>query len=247
MLSEINMDDAFLKINKISLLHYGENINGNINDFQKESTVHNLTLRKRKIDNYLLSKRKLTSPLNLAPHSQFEGTAQPFQPIPVSNIITSLTSNNASLIINTLVYIKNNIVFNIEHEVLDKRTLFNNEQEIINNVCKLLLYESDSTVQYESSMCLVNIIISYPFKIEKCVYTEANLECLLMFLHLALNNECLFKNAFVIITGACAENETNQQYFIKKNIINTIYPLLSNTNSLIASNKDIISTFNAAA
>ena len=240
MLSEINMDDDFIKINKISLLHYGENINGNINDLQQASIIHNLTLRKRKIDNYLLSKRKLTSSLNLPPHSHFENTTQPFQSIAPSNIITSLTSNNVSLIINTLLHIKHNIVFNIEHEVLDKRTLFNNEQEIINHLCKLLLYESDSTVQYEAALCLVNIITSFPFKIEKCVYTDSNLECLFMFLHLALNHECLFKNAFVIITSACAENEMNQQYFIKKNIINIIYPLLANTNPLVVSNKDII-------
>ena len=55
------------------------------------------------------------------------------------------------------------------------------------------------------------------------------------------NNENLFKNAFVIITSACAENEMNQQYFLRKNIINVIYPLLSNTNTLvIVENKDII-------
>ena len=243
MLSEINMDDDFIKINKITLLHYGENINGNVNELQQSSVIHNLTLRKKKIDNYLLSKRKLTSSLNLPPHSQFENTSSHQQPqsIALSNIITSLTSNNVSLIINTLRYIKHNITFTIEHNVLDKRTLFNNEQEIINHLCKLLLYESDTTVQYEASLCLVNVVIAFPFKIEKCVYSDNNLECLFMFLNLAIHNECLFKNAFVIITSACAENEMNQQYFIRKNIINVIYPLLSNMNTLvIVENKDII-------
>ena len=212
-------------------------------DNLRDSTLkHKLTLRKGKIDSILMAKRiENYSPTNTL---QIDINSTLIPPELHSNLDTYLRSEfnvrtacnfingtNIKEIKTGLLLLRSYICLQIKEIEMSKLVLARNNYDLINRICVLLSYE-DEQIQYEAGWCILNLT-NFPEAIEKRIYYDCNLDCIAKFAHRSsLTNTALLFEAIQIIANACAYNERNREYFIKKDIIDICVNVLINPSIL---------------
>ena len=212
-------------------------------DNLRDSTLkHKLTLRKGKIDSILMAKRiENYSPTNTL---QIDITTTLIPPELHNTLDTYLRSEfnirtacnfinatNIKEIKTGLLLLRSYICLQIKEIEMSKRVLARNNYDLINKICALLSYE-DEQIQYEAGWCILNLT-NFPEAIENRIYYDCNLDCIAKFAHRsALTNTALLFEAIQIIANACAYNERNREYFIKKDIIDICVNVLINPSIL---------------
>ena len=212
-------------------------------DNLRDSTLkHKLTLRKGKIDSILMAKRiENYSPTNTL---QIDINTTLIPPELHNSLDTYLRSEfnirtacnfingtNIKEIKTGLLLLRSYVCLQIKEIEMSKRVLARNNYDLINKICALLSYE-DEQIQYEAGWCILNLT-NFPESIEKRIYYDCNLDCIAKFAHRSsLTNTVLLFEAIQIIANACAYNERNREYFIKKDIIDICVNVLINPSIL---------------
>ena len=217
-----------------------------------------LSLRKNKITDVLLSKRKMkfqdhpiikqnTKLINL---SQLQDVPNEISKDPNLYIKTQfdpkkwfkfLFSKNTNSIKLSLFLIRRFIDLQIEEIEFENRKLSRNDTELINQLCKYLLHE-DAQIVYEACWCLTNLTL-FPTHIEKRIYTENNLNIILQFFSRMLKDNQYFDNESLYLFVNINTSEKVREFFLSNSIfLENLYNLMQNILNETQKNTDIAKT-----
>ena len=205
----------------------------NKNDFYKHTINTQLTLRKKKLQENLMSKRlilsekeinenslavdinKLNAPENLKKNYEIilKTTYEIKQYLPQ---LFGLNLNDKKL---ALFLLRNFIILQIKELPYEKRKLSNNDEGLCN-----LLFDKDFQVKYEVSWCLINIPL-FPKVIENKLYSEENLNNILNFI---LNCDEQFFCIVIYILRNYSNNDSNKIFFIHNGALKKAIDIISN-------------------
>ena len=223
--------------------------NPNNNYFKSFQEQNQLSLRKKKINEHLLSKRKTVTETNYnqTKMNLFEinlnevCTNDEIKANPIAYIKSKfdikiyfkyLFSNNLNQIKEALYLIKTFISLQIKELELNQRILSRNDTDLINCLCDYLLH-SDRQIVYTACFCIGNLTF-FPRNVEKRIYTERNLEIIMKFFR---KYDLSFGYEMVALIANINTNNDVRKYFILHGGIDRIIEL---TNSEINDNKIIM-------
>ena len=209
----------------------------NKNDFYKHTINTQLTLRKKKLQENLMSKRlilsekeinenslavdinKLNAPENLKKNYEIilKTTYEIKQYLPQ---LFGLNLNDKKL---ALFLLRNFIILQIKELPYEKRKLSNNDEDLFKGLCNLL-FDKDFQVKYEVSWCLINIPL-FPKVIENKLYSEENLNNILNFI---LNCDEQFYCIVIYILRNYSNNDSNKIFFIHNGALKKAIDIISN-------------------
>ena len=209
----------------------------NKNDFYKHTINTQLTLRKKKLQENLMSKRlilsekeinenslavdinKLNAPENLKKNYEIilKTTYEIKQYLPQ---LFGLNLNDKKL---ALFLLRNFIILQIKELPFEKRKLSNNDEDLFKGLCNLL-FDKDFQVKYEVSWCLINIPL-FPKVIENKLYSEENLNNILNFI---LNCDEQFFCIVIYILRNYSNNDSNKIFFIHNGALKKAIDIISN-------------------
>ena len=209
----------------------------NKNDFYKHTINSQLTLRKKKLQENLMSKRlilsekeinenslavdinKLNAPENLKKNYEIilKTTYEIKQYLPQ---LFGLNLNDKKL---ALFLLRNFIILQIKELPYEKRKLSNNDEDLFKGLCNLL-FDKDFQVKYEVSWCLINIPL-FPKVIENKLYSEENLNNILNFI---LNCDEQFFCIVIYILRNYSNNDSNKIFFIHNGALKKAIDIISN-------------------
>ena len=209
----------------------------NKNDFYKHTINTQLTLRKKKLQENLMSKRlilsekeinenslavdinKLNAPENLKKNYEIilKTTYEIKQYLPQ---LFGLNLNDKKL---ALFLLRNFIILQIKELPYEKRKLSNNDEDLFKGLCNLL-FDKDFQVKYEVSWCLINIPL-FPKVIENKLYSEENLNNILNFI---LNCDEQFFCIDIYILRNYSNNDSNKIFFIHNGALKKAIDIISN-------------------
>ena len=209
----------------------------NKNDFYKHTINTQLTLRKKKLQENLMSKRlilsekeinenslavdinKLYAPENLKKNYEIilKTTYEIKQYLPQ---LFGLNLNDKKL---ALFLLRNFIILQIKELPYEKRKLSNNDEDLFKGLCNLL-FDKDFQVKYEVSWCLINIPL-FPKVIENKLYSEENLNNILNFI---LNCDEQFFCIVIYILRNYSNNDSNKIFFIHNGALKKAIDIISN-------------------
>ena len=209
----------------------------NKNDFYKHTINTQLTLRKKKLQENLMSKRlilsekeinenslavdinKLNAPENLKKNYEIilKTTYEIKQYLPQ---LFGLNLNDKKL---ALFLLRNFIILQIKELPYEKRKLSNNDEDLFKGLCNLL-FDKDFQVKYEVSWCLINIPL-FPKVIENKLYSEENLNNILNFI---LNCDEQFFCIVIYILRNYSNNDLNKIFFIHNGALKKAIDIISN-------------------
>ena len=207
------------------------------NDFYKHTINTQLTLRKQKIQENLMSKRlilsekeinenslavdinKLKAPEDLKKNYEIilKTTYEIKQYLPQ---LFGLNLNDKKV---ALFLLRNFIILQIKELPFEKRKLSNNDKELFKGLCNLL-FDKDSQVKYEVSWCLINLPL-FPKVIENKLYSEDNLNLISNFI---LNCEEQFFCIVIYILRNYSNNDSNKIFFIHNGALKKAIDIISN-------------------
>lgn len=118
---------------------------------------------------------------------------------------------------------------------INRRTLSRNNTELINGLCSYLLHE-DKQIAYESCWCLTNITW-FPQPIENRIYLESNFEILFKFFIRLINDIQYFQHESLSLIINIAANEKICDYFIKNRFDKYLFGFLNNVTDMNLSNE----------
>ena len=209
----------------------------NKNDFYKHTINTQLTLRKKKLQENLMSKRlilsekeinenslavdinKLNAPENLKKNYEIilKTTYEIKQYLPQ---LFGLNLNDKKF---ALFLLRNFIILQIKELPYEKRKLSNNDEDLFKGLCNLL-FDKDFQVKYEVSWCLINIPL-FPKVIENKLYSEENLNNILNFI---LNCDEQFFCIVIYILRNYSNNDSNKIFFIHNGALKKAIDIISN-------------------
>ena len=206
----------------------------NQNDFSSYSINKQLTLRKRKIQEDIMSKRipyieennnsleidinKLNAPEDLK--KNYEAILK--TSYEVRHYLRQLFGSDLNEKKLALFLLRNFIILQIKELPKEKRKLSRNDIDLLKGLCDLL-FDQDIQVRYEVSWCLINISL-FP-KVEPKLYTEENLNKILNFiLHC---DDQLINNAISMLRNF-STTDSNKLFFIKNGGLQKAFDILDN-------------------
>ena len=207
------------------------------NEFYTNTINTQLTLRKQKIQENLMSKRlilsekeinenslavdinKLNAPENLKKNYEIilKTTYEIKQYLPQ---LFGLNLNDKKL---ALFLLRNFIILQIKELPFEKRKLSNNDEDLFKGLCNLL-FDKDFQVKYEVSWCLINIPL-FPRVIENKLYSDENLNVILNFI---LNCDEQFYCIVIYILRNYSNNDSNKIFFIHNGALKKAIDIISN-------------------
>ena len=223
-----------MKDEKIEMRNQKFNSELKQNDFYSHSIKKQLTLRKQKIQENLMSKRlpyiegnknsleidfnKLNAPEDLKKNYKtiLKTTYE------VRQYLRQLFGSDLNDKKLALFLLRNFIILQIKELPKEKRKLSRNDIDFLKGLCDLL-FDQDIQVRYEVSWCLINISL-FP-KVEPKLYTEENLNKILNFiLHC---DDQLINNAISMLRNF-STTDSNKLYFIKNGGLQKAFDILDN-------------------
>ena len=206
----------------------------NQNDFNSYSINKQLTLRKRKIQEDIMSKRipyieennnsleidinKLNAPEDLK--KNYETILK--TSYEVRHYLRQLFGSDLNEKKLALFLLRNFIILQIKELPKEKRKLSRNDIDLLKGLCDLL-FDQDIQVRYEVSWCLINISL-FP-KVEPKLYTEINLKKILDFILYC--DDQLINNAICMLRNF-STNDFNKLYFIENGGLKKTFDILDN-------------------
>ncbi len=205
-----------------------------INNFSNQPINTQLTLRKQKLDEKIMSKRLKFIEENNNPLSIDINKLNVPEDLK-QNYITFLKTNYE---IKTYLHqlfgsdlndkklalflLRNFIILQITELPFEKRKLSRNDRDLFKRLCDLL-YDQDLQVKYEVSWCLINISL-FPKVVEYKLYTEENLNKILDFI---LNTDEHFIINSIFMLRNFSTNDSNRHFFINNGGLKKAIDILS--------------------
>ena len=223
-----------MKDEKIEMRNQKFNSELKQNDFYSHSINKQLTLRKQKIQENLMSKRlpyiegnknsleidfnKLNAPEDLKKNYKtiLKTTYE------VRQYLRQLFGSDLNDKKLALFLLRNFIILQIKELPKEKRKLSRNDIDFLKGLCDLL-FDQDIQVRYEVSWCLINISL-FP-KVEPKLYTEINLKKILDFILYC--DDQLINNAICMLRNF-STNDFNKLYFIENGGLKKTFDILDN-------------------
>lgn len=214
----------------------------NISNFREEQYQMRTELRKNRIFNILLSKRKIAFKNNeviktndprqidintLNCDEEIKTNLENYikTKFDIKNWFKYLFSKNKNDIQVALFLIRTFIELQLTQIEESKRTLSRNNTELIQRLCEYLLYD-DVKIVYYSCACLTNLTI-FPKNIENRIYSERNLEKIIKFFNIITKNISLYGSESLTLFVNITTNEDVVIYLIKNSFLEYIYSFLN--------------------
>ena len=223
-----NQGKIFLKLNEIE----------DKESYKKWQEENKLSLRKNRIFNTLLSKRKTFSE-----ESEFKSNKYYIKINEISNnpeIITNpelyiktkfdiknwfkfLFSSNLNQIKESLYIIQLYIILQIQELPLEKRILSRNDTELINGLCDYLLHP-DKQISFNSCVCLIHLTF-FPSHIESRIITERNMKKMLDAFN---SNDFEISQYLILLFINCSVYKKQIKFFLEHGILERLSFLIHN-------------------
>ena len=109
---------------------------------------------------------------------------------------------------------------------INKRMLSRNNTELIKKLCEYLLND-DIKISYYSCAILTNLLL-FPPNIERQIYSERNLENILKFFHILINNISKYNALSLILFLNITTDPDTKIYLVKNNFLELFYHFINN-------------------
>lgn len=215
----------------------------NSSNFKEEQDQIRTELRKNRIFNMLLAKRKVTFKNNeviknindprlidintLNCDEEIKKNVENYikNKFDIKNWFKYLFSKNKNDVQVALFLIRTFIDLQLVQIEESKRTLSRNNRELIQRLCEYLLYD-DIKIVYYSCACLTNLTI-FPKNIENKIYSEKNLEKINKFFNVLTKNISLYRAESLTLFINITTNEDVIVYLIKNSFLENIYSFMN--------------------
>ena len=200
--------------------------------FRVSQEKDKLTLRKHQIFDKLFTKRKLLSNKEEQNHNKYminissvstnkEIIENPELYIKtkfdIKNWFSYLFSKNYNQIKQALFLIELYIKLQINEIPAEKQALSRNNYELINCLCQYLNHD-DKQISFYSCIIISNLMF-FPYHIQKLIYTEKNLNEILLFIN---KNDFEFAYEIIVLMINCCSDSGVTKYFIENKIMEKI-------------------------
>ena len=212
--------------------HFEESINSD--DYQSEQNEEKLSLRKKKIFDILLSKRKENLEKQIKDSHEIninELNCDDIIKKDVNEYIKTiydvkkwfkyLFSSNKNDVYVALFLLRRYVELQLNDLDFEKRMLSRNDTELIQKLCEYLLND-DLKIAYNSCAILSNLT-SFPKNIEKRIYSEKNIQNILKFYYLVINNISSYSEKTLILILNVAYDKDMKIYLIKHNFMESFF------------------------
>ena len=205
-----------------------------LNDFTNQPMNIQLTLRKQKLEENLMSKRikfikgnpnplvvdinKLNVPEDLKKNYK-TFLKKNYE---IKNYLHQLFGSDLNDKKLALFLLRNFIILQITELPFEKRKLSRNDRDLFKRLCDLL-YDQDPQVKYEVTWCLINISL-FPKVVENKLYTEENLNKILDFI-LTCDDQFIINSIFMLRNFST--NDSNRHFFINNGGLKKAIDILS--------------------
>ena len=211
----------------------------NRESFKNWQEKDKLTLRKNHIFDKLLSKRKLSTlkeeftkskyVINIneiSTNEEIKNNAELYikTKFDIKNWFKYLFSSNINQIKEALYIIDLFVKLQIQELKLEKRILSRNDTDLINGLCNYLNHPDKQIAFY--ACCIISNLTFFPQHIESRIYTEKNLNKIMLFFN---NNDFSFGYEIINLVLNCCTNSPQIDFFIKNKIFERL-SFLMNTN-----------------
>ncbi len=207
------------------------------NEFYTNTINTQLTLRKQKIQENLMSRRLILSEKEINENSLAvdinklnapEDLKKNYEIIlkttyEIKQYLPQLFGPNLNDKKLALFLLRNFIILQIKELPFEKRKLSNNDEDLFKGLCNLL-FDKDFQVKYEVSWCLINIPL-FPRVIENKLYSDENLNVILNFI---LNCDEQFYCIVIYILRNYSNNDSNKIFFIHNGALKKAIDIISN-------------------
>ena len=214
----------------------------NTSNYKEEQYQIRTELRKNRIFNILLSKRKIAFKNNevnkpndprkidintLNCDEEIKQNVENYikTKFNIKNWFKYLFSKNKNDIQVSLFLIRNFIELQLTQIEESKRNLSRNNTELIQRLCEYLLYD-DLKIVYYSCACLTNLTI-FPKSIENRIYTEKNLEKIIKFFNIITKNISMYGVESLTLFVNITTNEDVIIYLIKNSFLEYFFRFLN--------------------
>lgn len=197
------------------------------NNIIEEYENHSITLRKKKLNEMLMNKRisscfvsslsyqirPETLKLSFSSNNYIDDIIR--HKFKVEYILHDLFGEEIPKLKYALYLLRNYIIAEIDSKQKENYYLTENNEELINLLCSLLLFP-DNQIKYEVLWCVMNLT-DFSSEIEKYIYSYPNLEKI--YESLALRDNILFTLLIDLIRNCCTTEDRNRIFFLNKDIL----------------------------
>lgn len=211
-------------------------------NYRSEQMKEKLQLRKKKIFDILISRRKEAflndnindslieidiNKINCDEEIKIDVNNFIKRKFKIKNWFKYLFSSNKNDNKLALFLIRKYIELQIkEIEDINNRKLSRNDTELIQRLCDNLLND-DIKIIYNSCACLTNLTL-FPINIENRIYSERNLEKIVKFFNVLANNISLLGHKSLFLFYNICFNENVKIYLIKNSFLEYFYKFICN-------------------